>query len=57
MKVSELIAQLQNAQRLLGDINCDVEIVDNYDDRFEVIAIEPEPSIDPYIRMVARQLI
>ena len=57
MKVSQLIAQLQEAQRLLGDINCDVEIVDNYDDRFEVIAVEPEPSRDPYIRMVARQLV
>lgn len=49
MKVSEMIAELQRAQRLLGDIDCEIRITDpddpeNWDQDSLPVSVEAMPA-------------
>jgi len=60
MKISELIAQLQNAQRLLGDLDAEVRIADpddpeNWDMDSLPIAVQPIPGKNAYVEIQTRR--
>jgi len=54
MKLSEMIAELQRAQRLLGDLDADV-VVATLEGRTVPISVEPIPGKDTFVLITVQE--